>query len=79
MSQTQEILDYIRDNGSITTKQATEEIGCYRLPARIYEIRAFGIEVQKEMVEVLNRKGETCRVARYSIPNPSAVFYSVTA
>ena len=79
MNQTQEILDYILNKGSITTKQATEEIGCYRLSARIYEIRALGIDVQKEMIRVLNRKGETCRVARYTIPNPPSIFYSVTA
>lgn len=68
MSQATDILEYIRDNGSITTKQAMDDIGCYRLSARVYDIRSFGIDVRKEMVEVENRNGETCRVARYYIP-----------
>lgn len=68
MSQATEIIDFIREHGSITTKQATDLLGCYRLPARVHEMRSFGIPVEKEMVSVLNRKGETCRVARYTIP-----------
>ena len=68
MSQATDIILYIRDHGSITTKQAMEELGCYRLSGRIYDIKSFGIPVEKEMVEVKNRKGETCRVARYTIP-----------
>ncbi len=69
MSQATDIIEYIRDHGSITTKQAMEDLGCYRLSGRIYDIKSFGIPVEKEMVEVQNRKGETCRVARYTIPN----------
>jgi hypothetical protein len=68
VSQATDIIEYIRDHGSITTKQAMEDLGCYRLSGRIYDIKSFGIPVEREMVEVLNRKGETCRVARYTIP-----------
>ena len=68
MSQATDVIEYIRDNGSITTKQAMEDLGCYRLSARVYDIRSFGIQIEKEMVEVPNRKGEMCRVARYTIP-----------
>lgn len=69
MSQATDVIDYIREHGSITTKQAMEDLGCYRLSGRIYDIKSFGIHVEREMVEVQNRKGETCRVARYTIPN----------
>lgn len=68
MSMATDIIKYIREHGSITTKQAMEELGCYRLSARIYDIRSFGINVQRDMVNVKNRKGETCRVAKYTIP-----------
>ena len=68
VSQTTDVIEYIRDHGSITTKQATEELGCYRLSARICDMRAFGIHIEKEMVTVKNRKGEPCRVAKYTIP-----------
>ena len=78
MSQTTDVIDYIRDNGSITTKQAMEDLGCYRLSGRIYDIRAIGITVENEMITVQNRKGKDCRVARYTIPNLPAAFYAVT-
>ena len=79
MSQAMDVIEFIRDHGSITTKQAMEELGCYRLSGRIYDIRSWGIEVKKEMVTVQNRKGNDCRVAQYTIPNLPEAFYSVTA
>ena len=79
MSQATDVIEYIRDNGSITTKQAMEDLGCYRLSGRIYDIKAIGIEVEKEMITVQNRNGKDCRVAKYTIPNLPAAFYAVTA
>lgn len=67
MSQATDVIEFIRDNGSITTMQAFG-LGITRLASRVHELRAFGINVEKEMVPVQNRKGETCRVARYTIP-----------
>lgn len=67
VSQTTDIIKYIRDNGSITTMDAFG-IGITRLASRVHELREFGIPVEKEMIAVQNRKGETCRVARYTIP-----------
>lgn len=79
MSQATDVIEYIRDNGSITTKQAMEDLGCYRLSGRIYDIKALGIVVEKEMVTVQNRKGEDRRVARYTIPYIPPEFYKETA
>lgn len=67
MTQEREILEYIRENGSITTMQAFG-LGITRLASRIHDLRRGGIRIEKDMVQVLNRKGETCRVARYTIP-----------
>ena len=67
MSQATEVVEYIRDHGSITTMQAFG-LGITRLASRVHELRTFGINVEREMVSVQNRKGETCRVARYTIP-----------
>ena len=67
MSQATEIIEYIRDNGSITTMQAFG-LGITRLASRVHDLRSFGINVEKEMVSVQNRNGKTCKVARYTIP-----------
>ena len=68
MSQAVDIIKYIRDNGSITTRQAMVDLGVFRCAARISEIRKFGINVETEMVTVPARNGKTARVARYTIP-----------
>ena len=69
MSQATDIIEYCMKHGSITTKQAMDDLGCYRLSARVYDIRSFGITVNREMVTVKNRNGEDCRVAKYTIPD----------
>lgn len=68
MSQETKIIEFIRDNGSITTRQAMTELGCFRLASRINEMRKHGIPVDVEMVTVPTRDGKTARVARYTIP-----------
>ena len=77
MSQTMDVIDYIYNKGSITAKQAMEDLGCFRLSGRIYDIKRMGIEVEKEMITVQNRHGKDCRVAKYTIRKSSD--YSVTA
>lgn len=68
MSQAREIIEYVKNHGSITTMEAFG-MGITRLASRVHDIKSFGITVNKEMVTVRNRKGEDCRVARYTIPN----------
>lgn len=65
--QTQMVLDYIREHGSITPREAEDEIGCMRLAARIAEIRGEGHAIRKEIVTRKNRYGEKVRFARYGI------------
>ena len=61
------ILQFMRDYGSITPAQAIEEIGCYRLGARIFDLRKAGHKIKTDAVERKNRYGKTVRFARYSI------------
>ena len=68
MSQATDVIEFIKSHGSITTKQAVDFLGCYRLASRVHDIRSMGIDVQKEMVTVPNRHGGEWRVARYFIP-----------
>ena len=62
--QEKDIIDYMTENGSITTLEAFG-IGVARLASRVFDLRTKGIPIKSEMVDVLNRKGEKCRVARY--------------
>ena len=62
--QEKDVIDFMQKNGSITTLQAFG-IGVARLASRVFDLRTKGVPIKREMVEVENRKGETCRVARY--------------
>lgn len=42
MSQKEKILEYLKTNGEINVMQALWKFGCYRLSARIYELREEG-------------------------------------
>ena len=67
MAQKEMILDYLERNGSITQKEAIDHLGCYRLPARIGELKARGIRITCRMEDGQNRFGERTRYARYSL------------
>lgn len=67
MIQTDRILQYIRDFGSITPKDAYNKLGCMRLASRISELKKSGIEIKKVMEKGENIYGEPVWYARYSI------------
>jgi hypothetical protein len=48
MTQKDRILYYLRRFGSITPVEAFSELGCYRLGARIYDLRADGYDITSE-------------------------------
>jgi len=61
MSQKSKILSYLKGpNRTITGLQALHLFGCYRLSARIEELRGMGHRIQTDMVEYGKK-----RVARY--------------
>lgn len=71
MRQTERILEYMRDFGSITTVQAFQDLGVTRLASRIHDLRDHGYCITREMAKAKNRYGETVRFARYSLENDS--------
>lgn len=67
MTQNERILRHLRDFGSITQREATEEYGCMRLSARIGELKKAGYQIESHNEKSLNRYGEKVSYARYSI------------
>lgn len=66
MTQKERILEYIDRFGSITQKDAFNDIGCMRLAARISDIEADGIAIARVQETGKNRFGETTHYTRYS-------------
>lgn len=67
MSQKKDILRIIKEKGSITNKIAADELGCYRLSARIFDLREDGVPIVSNTETGVNRFGEEVRYARYSL------------
>lgn len=65
MNQTDMVIDFILENGSITTLQAFEYFGITRLAARISDIKKAGHEVKSEKVTGTNRYGKKVSYCRY--------------
>lgn len=65
--QADRIIKYMQDFGSITQMQALQDLGCLRLASRISELRKNGYAINRRMIKVKNRYGESCSVAEYSL------------
>jgi len=54
--------------GSITPIEALREIGCFRLAARIHELKAAGHNIHQEMIERTGKRtNKKMRFARYTL------------
>lgn len=59
------ILRFMRDFGGISQAQAIDEFGCYRLGARIWDLRHRGYSIKTEKRTKKNRYGKTVNYAVY--------------
>ena len=67
MRQTEKIVQYMKMCGSITPVEAMRDLGVMRLAARISDIEASGVEIDRQMETSKNRFGEKTHYMRYSI------------
>ena len=63
-SQCEKILDYMQKHGGITQLDAFLDIGCWRLASRISDLKKRGYAINREMIKVKNRYGESVPVAK---------------
>ena len=57
----------MQKHGGITQLDAFLDIGCWRLASRISDLKKRGYAINREMIKVKNRYGESIPVARYSL------------
>lgn len=63
----QRVYDFMLEHKGITTFQANRELGETRLSARIFELKAAGVKIEDEWLNVKNRYREARRVKMYYI------------
>jgi len=59
------VLEHLRTNPWLTSKEAFEKYGITRLAACIFDLREKGYEIDTVMVETTTRFHESCKYARY--------------
>jgi len=69
-SQSAHILAYLRDGNSLTPIAALTLFGCFRLGARIYDLKQEGHDIRTEIIETAGGK----RVARYYLAGQMSMF-----
>jgi hypothetical protein len=63
MSQNKQIADYLKKGKKLTTLDALTKFGCFRLAARISDLRNDGMNIATKIVKLENNK----QVAQYSL------------
>lgn len=62
-TQADQILAHLKSGETLTPLEALDKFGCFRLGARIWDLKREGHDIQTEFVEV----GEGKRVAKYRL------------
>jgi len=63
MSQNKQIADYLNKGKKLTPIEALNKFGCFRLAARIADLRNEGMNIVTKTIKLENKK----QVAQYSI------------
>lgn len=71
------ILEYIFENGSITTLQAIKDLGILQSPARIWGLKRRGVNIKTRRKEVEDRYGKTKHIVEYYIPEGEPVYINI--
>ena len=67
VTQSQRVLDYIEEFGSITQLEALRDLGVMRLASRISDLRRMGVPIESTVETVKNRFEEKTYIKRYRL------------
>lgn len=65
MTQCERVIQYMRDFGSITQRDAMNDLGIMRLASRISDLKDRGYNIKSKMETGKNRYGENTSYSRY--------------
>lgn len=66
-TQSERIIEYLKEFGSITWIEAFRDLGIARLGARIFDLKRDGYKIIAEIEASKNRFGEPIHYARYKL------------
>ena len=65
-SQNRRIKAYLESGKSLTPLDALYQFGCFRLGARVHNLKQQGMNINSDLIEITSG-GKTKRVARYTL------------
>ena len=75
ITQCEMIIEYLKTYNEITPLDAMRDLGCYRLSARIKDLKdRYGYKIKSKMVSVETRNGGKTYVASYSFADDNVKF-----
>lgn len=66
MTHCDKLLGWFANVNTITPLEALDAFGCFRLGARVHELRQAGHSIHTDLIEVATAHGDIARVARYT-------------
>lgn len=66
MTQCEKVLNYIKENGAITQRDAFN-LGIYRLASRISDLKYAGFNIKSTLITVKCADGTKTKVAQYTL------------
>jgi hypothetical protein len=66
-SQNGAIRKYLEEGGRLTPLDALRLFSCFRLAARIKDLRRLGVDIRTDYIRVVNESGKTVTVGQYSL------------
>lgn len=66
-TQNKEILAFMKEGHTITQFEAARLFSCYRLSARIHDLRELGYDIKTTMKTGKKPNGNTCNYAEYEL------------
>lgn len=67
MTQCEKSLQHMQQHGSITPAEAVDKFHCYRLGARIFDLKKRGTPIKTEIVSGKTKDGAPYSFAKYSL------------
>ena len=67
LNQRMKIVEYMRNNGGITSLEAVENLHILRLASRIHELVKLGYDIDKEMIYKSKDDGSMIHYMRYTL------------
>lgn len=71
MTQKEQVIQYMKDFGTITPFEAFADLGITKLATRVSELRKEGVKIHGEWMQKPNRWGKTVMFMRYSLEEES--------